>query len=270
MPHTIRTLAVAGALALLSAVSPALAARTDINIAMQLEPPSLDPTTGGAAAAIRSLTYNNLFEGLTRIDGTGAVQPLLATSWDISEDGLVYTFHLQQGVLFHDGTPLTAADVKYSLDTARGEKSVNAQKQLFAKIASVDVVDDLTAKVTLSAPRAISSTTWAGATPLSSRTRPPPTTPPSRSAQAPTASSNGSRATTSPLPPTRPIGAPSRKSSRRPSSSSPIRRRPLPRSLPATSTISAASRRPRRSSRSRLIRVSRSWSAPPMARRCCR
>ena len=127
--------------------------RTDVNIAMQLEPPSLDPTTGGAAAAIRSVTYDNIFEGLTKIDKTGAVQPLLAKSWDISADGLTYTFHLQQGVKFQDGIPFTADDVKYSLDTARGEKSVNAQKQLFAKIASVDVVDPNTVKVTLSGPQ---------------------------------------------------------------------------------------------------------------------
>ena len=127
--------------------------RTDVNIAMQLEPPSLDPTTGGAAAAIRSVTYDNIFEGLTKIDKTGAVQPLLAKSWDISADGLSYTFHLQQGVKFQDGSPFTADDVKYSLDTARGEKSVNAQKQLFAKIASVDVVDPNTVKVTLSGPQ---------------------------------------------------------------------------------------------------------------------
>lgn len=151
MHKPIRILALAGALALVSAISPALAARTDINIAMQLEPPSLDPTTGGAAAAIRSLTYGNVFEGLTKIDRDGVVQPLLAKSWDISDDGLTYTFHLEDGVTFQDGTPLTASDVKYSLDTARGPDSVNAQKQLFAKIAAVDVVDDQTVTVTLSA-----------------------------------------------------------------------------------------------------------------------
>ncbi|MEP7239433.1 MAG: ABC transporter substrate-binding protein [Devosia sp.] len=142
------------ALAAALLTAPALAAaRTDLNVAMQLEPPSLDPTTGGAAAAIRTVTYGNIFEGLTRIDKDGNVLPLLAKSWDISSDGLTYTFHLQDGVKFSDGTALSADDVKYSLDTARGEKSVNAQKQLFAKIASVDVVDPATAKVTLSGPQ---------------------------------------------------------------------------------------------------------------------
>ena len=154
MRNSLVLLAIAGALISATALTPAYAAaRTDINISLQLEPPSLDPTTGGAAAAIREVTYGNIFEGLTRIDKDSNVQPLLAKSWDISSDGLTYTFHLQAGVKFSDGTPLTADDVKYSLDTARGDKSVNAQKQLFAKIASVDVVDPATVKVTLSGPQ---------------------------------------------------------------------------------------------------------------------
>ena len=154
MRNSLILLALAGALVAATALSPVYAAgRTDINLATQLEPPSLDPTTGGAAAAIRTVTYDNIFEGLTKIDKDGAVQPLLAKSWDISPDGLTYTFHLQSGVKFHDGSAFSAADVKYSLDAARGEKSVNAQKQLFAKIASVDVVDPDTVKITLSGPQ---------------------------------------------------------------------------------------------------------------------
>ena len=66
-------------------------------------------TTGGADAAIRSVTDLNIYEGLTKIDKTGAVQPDLATSWDISADGLSYTFHLKTGVKFNDGTPMTVA-----------------------------------------------------------------------------------------------------------------------------------------------------------------
>jgi peptide/nickel transport system substrate-binding protein len=154
MRKSFMLLALAGLLASATAATPVFAqARTDLNVAIQLEPPSLDPTTGGAAAAIRSTTYGNIFEGLTKIDSGGAVQPLLAKSWDISADGLTYTFHLQEGVKFSDGSDFDSADVKYSLDTARGEASVNAQKQLFAAIASVDAVDPVTVKVTLSAPQ---------------------------------------------------------------------------------------------------------------------
>ncbi len=133
-----------------ASVSPgvALAARTDLTVGMVLEPTGLDPTSG-AAAAVDEVTYANIFEGLTRIDETGAVRPDLAESWDISEDGLTYTFHLQEGVKFHDGTPLTAEVVKFSLDRTTAPGSTNAQKQLFAAIDTVDAVDPLTVRVTL-------------------------------------------------------------------------------------------------------------------------
>ena len=132
-------------------VTPATAAKMDATIGMQLEPPNLDPT-GGAAAAIDEVVYANVFEGLTRFGADGAILPALAKSWEISDDGLTYTFMLNEGVKFHDGTDFDAEDVKFSLDRARADESTNAQKALFADIASVDVVDPATVKVTLSKP----------------------------------------------------------------------------------------------------------------------
>ncbi|WP_281983772.1 ABC transporter substrate-binding protein [Thalassorhabdomicrobium marinisediminis] len=123
-------------------------AQTDITVAIQLEPPNLDPT-GGAAQAIDSVLYANVFEGLTRFMADGSVVPGLAESWDISEDGLTYTFHLREGVTFHDGTAMDAEDVKFSLDRARAEDSTNAQKGLFTDIAEVTVIDPQTVEVTL-------------------------------------------------------------------------------------------------------------------------
>ncbi|UOA25440.1 ABC transporter substrate-binding protein [Pseudosulfitobacter sp. DSM 107133] len=126
-------------------------AKDDITVALQLEPPHLDPTSA-AAGAIDSVLYSNVFEGLTRFMGDGSIVPGLAESWEISDDGLTYTFKLHDGVTFHDGTTMDAEDVKFSLDRARAEDSVNAQKGLFAGIADVAVVDPLTVKVTLSEP----------------------------------------------------------------------------------------------------------------------
>lgn len=126
-------------------------AQTEITIGMQLEPPNLDPT-GGAAAAIDEVVYANVFEGLTRFQADGSIAAALAESWEISEDGLIYTFKLHPGVTFHDGTALTAEDVKFSLDRARAEDSTNAQKALFAGIADVAVVDDTTVRVSLASP----------------------------------------------------------------------------------------------------------------------
>ncbi|TCT05438.1 peptide/nickel transport system substrate-binding protein [Tepidamorphus gemmatus] len=139
------------ALAAASIVAPAAAQRTDITMGMVLEPPHLDPTAG-AAAAIREVGYRNIFEGLTRIDRNGAVQPLLARDWEISDDGLVYTFHLQEGVKFHDGSPMTSADVAFSFKRAMAEDSVNAQKQLFEPIEKLETPDDHTVVITLKRP----------------------------------------------------------------------------------------------------------------------
>lgn len=130
------------------------AARTDLVVGVVLEPPHLDPT-GGAAAAIDEVVYANVMEGLTRINEKAEVIPGLAESWDISEDGKEYTFHLRTGAKYHDGTDFTAEDVKFSLDRARDPNSTNAQKKLFSNIASVDVVDPATVKVTLNFPEGL-------------------------------------------------------------------------------------------------------------------
>ena len=130
------------------------AQRDSLVLGMPLEPPHLDPTAG-AAAAIDEVVYANLFEGLTRIDETGAVQHGLAADWTISADGLTYTFTLRDGVTFHAGTTMNSADVKFSLDRARAADSVNAQKGLFEAIAAVETPDPLTVVVKLSRPEGL-------------------------------------------------------------------------------------------------------------------
>jgi peptide/nickel transport system substrate-binding protein len=147
----LRTAVAAFALAL-SLVGVADAAqRTDLRIGLVLEPPALDPTAG-AAAAIDEVVYQNVFEGLTRIDQTGAVQPALATSWDISADGLDYTFHLVEGVTFHDGTTFDADDVVFTYGRITAAESVNAQKGLYAGIQSVTALDPKTVEIKLKGP----------------------------------------------------------------------------------------------------------------------
>ena len=136
--------------ALLLSVSalPALAAKTSLVVGMPIEPPGLDPTVA-APVAIREVTWVNLYEGLVRIDRNGKVQPLLAKSWEVSPDGLTYTFHLQEGVKFHDGTTFDSADVKFAFDRARDPKSTNAQKQIFAPIDSIETPDPATVVIKL-------------------------------------------------------------------------------------------------------------------------
>ena len=130
----------------------AQAQRTDAIIGLQLEPPHLDPTSA-AAGAIDQVLYANVFEGLTRFGPDGSVQPGLAASWTISDDGLSYTFQLREGVTFHDGTAFEASDVVFSLDRARAEDSTNAQKALFAGIEDVEALDDTSVRIDLATPQ---------------------------------------------------------------------------------------------------------------------
>ena len=139
------------AVSVLALSASAALAKTDIAVAIQLEPPNLDPT-GGAAQAIDSVLYSNVFEGLTRFMADGAVVPGLAESWEVSDDGLTYTFKLRDGVTFHDGTTMDADDVKFSLDRIGAEDSTNAQKALYAGITAVTVIDPQTVSITLDQP----------------------------------------------------------------------------------------------------------------------
>ena len=58
----------------------------------------------------------NLYEALTTLDGSGAIQPLLSESWSTSADGLTWTFKLKKGATFQDGSPIEAKDVVWSVN----------------------------------------------------------------------------------------------------------------------------------------------------------
>ncbi len=95
-----------------------------------------------------------VYENLVTFEGTDytKVVPFLAKSWDISDDGLVYTFHLRDDVKFSSGNPLTAADVKFSFERLRNLKDNPAW--LMDVVDKIDVVDDHTVTITLTEPNA--------------------------------------------------------------------------------------------------------------------
>ena len=68
-----------------------------------------------AANALRVPTFKNVQETVVELTEDGTIVPMLAESWEVSEDGLVYTFVIRQGVKFHDGSDLDSADVAYSM-----------------------------------------------------------------------------------------------------------------------------------------------------------
>ena len=127
------------------------AAKTSAVIGMSIEPAGLDPTVA-APVAISQVTWQNIYQGLVRIDRTGKVEPQLARSWTISPDGLTYSFALQTGVAFSDGEAFDSASARFTLDRARGPASVNPQKQFFTVIDTVETPDAATLVLHLKEP----------------------------------------------------------------------------------------------------------------------
>lgn len=98
----------------------------------------------------------NLYEPLIYANPAGSAEPFspaLATSWEVAKDGLSWTFHLRQGVTFHDGTPFNADAVKYSID--RTQKLNLGAAYLWASVKEVQVVDPYTVKMLLTYPVAL-------------------------------------------------------------------------------------------------------------------
>lgn len=112
------------------------------------EPPGLDPTSS-ASAAIDRVVYANIMEGLVKVDRNGQFVPGLATKWEASPDGKVYTFHLREGVRFHNGEPFNAQVAKWNLERSAAEETKNAHPDFFRVITNIETPDDNTLKVTL-------------------------------------------------------------------------------------------------------------------------
>ena len=120
-----------------------------VRAAMAGSPPTLDFITSFAAQARDMGVY--IYEGSVTVDGNYDVGPQLAERWTTSTDGKTYTFHLRKGVKFHDGSPVTAADVVASVERFRGQ---SPRKADLSMIASVQAVDDATVEIALAQPSA--------------------------------------------------------------------------------------------------------------------
>ncbi len=155
-------MAAAGATFVVAGLSGAATAQTPpgvLIVGQIAEPKSLDPAAVTAVNDFRILV--NVYEGLTRYkSGTLEVQPALATSWSISDDGTEYTFALRDGVSFHDGTPFNAEAVKFNFDRMLDESHPYHDTGpfplsfFFGAVESTEVVDEMTVKFTLNAPYA--------------------------------------------------------------------------------------------------------------------
>lgn len=119
-----------------SAQDPAPQAGGSIAVSIVAEPPGWDPTVS-TSQEIARVTYHNVYEGLVRIDRNGDIVPALASSWETSDDGLTWTFTLQEGVTFHDGEALTPEDVVEALERAADPDSGHTNSKYYEAIESV-------------------------------------------------------------------------------------------------------------------------------------
>lgn len=96
---------------------------------------------------------SNVLSGLTHIDPSLTGQGDLAVDWNVSDDGLEWTFNLREGVTWHDGAPFTADDVVFTYNRSK-DPAQSIHSAVIANILDCQKVDDLTVKLVLEAPQA--------------------------------------------------------------------------------------------------------------------
>lgn len=152
MRHVIpRALTLACSLAIPLLLGPqAASAATSVVLAIGGQPETLDPynTNFTLTTAVTKSFYQGLFE----FDKDLKVRPVLAESYTVSDDGLVYTFKLKEGVKFHDGTDFNAEAVKVSLERVMNPDNKLARFNQFNRIAKVEAVSPFVVKITLKEP----------------------------------------------------------------------------------------------------------------------
>lgn len=123
------------------------AAASHITIGIPQDLDSLVPSLSQGAGT-QEILYN-IYEGLYKPDSEGNLIPAVASDYTMSEDGLLYTFTLRDGIKFHNGNPVTVADVKYSIDTCAGLNGGEPVISAFSNIVRVETPDEKTIVITL-------------------------------------------------------------------------------------------------------------------------
>jgi peptide/nickel transport system substrate-binding protein len=123
-----------------------------LTVGFTAEPANLDFTTTDGAAIPEALLVN-VYEGLVKLDqDTGEIVPLLAESWEVSEDRTTYDFTLREGVTFSNGEEFTADDVKFSIERVQSDDWTVSLKAGMDVVDSVEVVSPTEVRVELSEP----------------------------------------------------------------------------------------------------------------------
>src|ERR671919_559897 len=96
---------------------------------------------------------SNVLSGLTHINGEFVAQPDLAADWTVSDDGTEYTFHLREGVTFHNGDPFTADDVVFTFQRSK-DPAQSIHSQVLVNVLDAEALDPLTVRFKLARPQA--------------------------------------------------------------------------------------------------------------------
>ena len=134
-------------------------------VAVEDEPDTVDFQCTTIHYTVAQNVFNRLVESESNEEGDLEILPSLAQSWEVSEDGRVYTFHLRDGVFFSNGEPLTASDVLYTFKRLLTHPAASNQdiaedilgaKELMSgqtdRLEGIDVLDDLNFTITLEQP----------------------------------------------------------------------------------------------------------------------
>ncbi|GMA65239.1 ABC transporter substrate-binding protein [Alicyclobacillus fastidiosus] len=119
-----------------------------LSVGLQADPATLDPAL--SSALVDRQVMANIYDTLFALTPDGKIVPDLVKSYEISQDGKTYTFHLQTGVKFQDGTPFNAAAVKFNLE--RDLAPTSARKSEVSVIQTIDTPDDNTVVLHLKTP----------------------------------------------------------------------------------------------------------------------
>ncbi|WP_051402300.1 ABC transporter substrate-binding protein [Lutibaculum baratangense] len=134
---------------MLTAATGGAAAQSTLRVGLAEDPDILDPTLG--RTYVGRIVFASICDKLFDIDADLNIVPQLALEHETSEDGKTLTIRLRPDVKFHDGEPMDAEAVKYSLDRHR-EMDGSFRRAELTAVESVEVVDDLTVQLNLSAP----------------------------------------------------------------------------------------------------------------------
>lgn len=110
-------------------------------------------TEPGIAAGTQAQTVRlTMYEGLVEFDESGTIQPLLATSWTVSDDQREWTFTLREGVEFHDGTPFNAEAAQMSLERILNPENGFGRRSTLEAVSEVEAVGEFTLKIITDEP----------------------------------------------------------------------------------------------------------------------